>query len=129
MCVTIVDIMFTDWLLSRMSEKHLSQAELARRSGLTKQAIGNYVAGRTPDEYAIRKLAYGLKLPPEEVFRAAGLLPPNPEANEYDEEGSFLLRTLNPRYKKRAINQLKLLHQEQEDEGRDGTLNPAVEPR
>lgn len=131
MCVTIVDIMFADWLLSEMSKDDLSQAELARRSGLTKQAIGNYIAGRIPDERALRKIARGLKLPPEEVFRVAGLLPPIPASDTISNRAAHLLHSLKSEAsKQRAIDYLELLIQQEEREnGRDNAQDPATEPR
>jgi transcriptional regulator with XRE-family HTH domain len=68
--------MFNDWMIFRLKELDWSQADLARASGLTRTAISNYINGRTPDEAALRKIAKAFKLPPETVFRAAGILPP-----------------------------------------------------
>lgn len=69
--------MFNDWLLSQLQKHNWSQADLARASGLTRAAISRYMgdSSRIPDEAALRKLAHGLKLPPETVFRAAGTPP------------------------------------------------------
>lgn len=125
--------MFTDWLLSQMHEKNLNQAELARRSGLTKQAITNYVGGRTPDEQALRKIAQGLRLPIEEVFRAAGLLPQNKNANADDERANHLIQSLKkPASKQRAIDYLQLLIEQEEREERENAAkknHPATQPR
>lgn len=71
--------MFNDWMLERLKEQNWNQADLARASGLTRTAVSNYINGRIPDEAALRKLAKGFKLPPETVFRAAGILPPESE--------------------------------------------------
>ena len=67
--------MFNDWLLERLKENGWSQADLARRSGLTRGAISNYVNGRVPDEISLRKIAKAFNMPPENVFRIAGVLP------------------------------------------------------
>ncbi len=67
---------FDNWLIKQLKERDWSQAELARRSSLTRATISNYVNGRTPDKVALRKIARALKLPPELVFEKAGLLPP-----------------------------------------------------
>lgn len=68
--------MFNDWLLSQLKERNWTQADLARKSGLTTASISNYVNGRTPDDAALTKLAKAFKLPAETVYRAAGVLPP-----------------------------------------------------
>lgn len=70
---------FNEWLLSQMADKDWSQADLARETNLTRATISNYVAGRTPDKNALRKLARAFKLAPELIFEKAGLLPPKPE--------------------------------------------------
>lgn len=67
--------MFNDWLLERLKENGWSQADLARHSGLTRGAISNYVNGRVPDEVALRKIAKAFNIPPENIFRVAGVLP------------------------------------------------------
>ncbi len=66
---------FNDWLVEQLKEKDWSQADLAKKSNLTRATISNYVNGRIPDKVALRKLARALKLPPETVFEKAGLLP------------------------------------------------------
>lgn len=73
---TIVDMKFNDWILSQLKDRGWSQADLARSSGLTRGGVSNYINGRIPDEKALRKIAKAFKLPPEAVFRAAGVLPP-----------------------------------------------------
>jgi len=68
---------FSEWLLGQMKEREWSQSELARSSGLTRSTISYYLSpkSKSPDEAALRKIARAFKLPPEAVFRAAGLLP------------------------------------------------------
>jgi transcriptional regulator with XRE-family HTH domain len=75
---------FADWLLKQMMEKGWSQSELARMSGLTRSTISYYLSpkSKSPDETALRKISKALKLPPETVFRAAGLLPPQSPETE-----------------------------------------------
>lgn len=59
---------FTDWLLAEMKKRGWSQAELARRSGLTRAAINNYVSGHRPNGAAIDKLAKAFQVPPSVLF-------------------------------------------------------------
>lgn len=75
---------FADWLLKQMIEKGWSQSELARSSGLTRSTISYYLSpkSKSPDETALRKISKALKLPPETIFRAAGLLPPQSPETE-----------------------------------------------
>jgi transcriptional regulator with XRE-family HTH domain len=86
---------FADWLNGRMRIKNWSQSELARISGLTRQAINNYLSAKVnkPDEDALKALAHAFDLPPEEIFRAAGILPPNHEKPPGLEEWVYLYMT------------------------------------
>lgn len=77
---------FSDWLLEQLRERKWSQAQLARASGLTPQAISNYINRNVqkPDEDALAALARGLKLPVQTVYRAAGMYLPS--QSNFDEE-------------------------------------------
>lgn len=68
---------FSGWLLSELEKRSWSQSDLARATGLTRQAISYYVGSRSkrPDDDAVRSIARALKLPAEDVFRALGVLP------------------------------------------------------
>ncbi len=79
---------FVNWLKSRMRERNLSQAGLARASGLNKQSIHYYLtqSAKPPRAHALAKIAYALKLPVEEVYRAAGIPLQPPDISEIIEE-------------------------------------------
>jgi len=80
-----------------MDKRGLNQSELARISNLSRQVISDYVTRKKlkPDKEALLKLAYGLKLPPETLFRAAGILPARPEINERTMEMNELYEQLS----------------------------------
>ncbi len=79
---------FVNWLIAQMQERNWSQADLARESGINKQSIHYYLteSAKPPHAHALAKIAYALKLPAEEVYRAAGFLPSPPDINETIEE-------------------------------------------
>lgn len=65
---------FTKWLADQMGE--MSQAELARQSGLSQGLISQILSGqRKPGVEACAGVARAFHLPPEDVMRRAGLLP------------------------------------------------------
>lgn len=67
---------FTNWLTYELKLRGWDQAELARRSGVTTAQISRIITGeRKTGPEVSRKIARALHLPPEEVFRQAGLLP------------------------------------------------------
>jgi transcriptional regulator with XRE-family HTH domain len=53
---------FSDWLLNELKSRDMSQSDLARIAGLGRGTISNIMNGT-------------LRLPPETVFRAAGIFP------------------------------------------------------
>ena len=88
-----MDVGFSGWLIAKMKEKDWSQSELARESGLTRQAISYYLSDKSkqPDEFALQKIAKAFDIPIEKVYREAGLLPP---AIHIDEEMEQILHEI-----------------------------------
>ena len=79
----LMDRLFGEWLNDEIMRRGWSQAELARRSGISRQAISNYITGRilTPDDQALRSIARGLGYSAEEMYRIAGILPQEQKPN------------------------------------------------
>ena len=77
---------FSEWLTTVLFQKGISQSELARQAGVTRGAINGVLTGaRGPGVDLCNGIARALKIPPEEVLRAAGLLPPEPKKdNRFD---------------------------------------------
>jgi transcriptional regulator with XRE-family HTH domain len=66
---------FATWLETKLKEQGISQAELARRAGVTRGAINGILTGaRGPGVELSKGIAKALKIPAEQVMRAAGLL-------------------------------------------------------
>jgi transcriptional regulator with XRE-family HTH domain len=88
---------FGDWLTKKMEEREWSQADLARASGLTRQAIGYYLGPKSkrPDEEALKLIAKAFKVPIEQAYRAAGILPPEKKRKETIEEIEHALDDLS----------------------------------
>jgi transcriptional regulator with XRE-family HTH domain len=115
---------FNDWLLNQLRERSWSQADLARASGLTRGGVSNYINGRTPDEAALRKIAKALKLSPEAVFRAAGVLPPTIN-DPWAEQMNHKIGQLSGTRREMAERLLDTLLDEQERETRQTGVKPA----
>lgn len=74
---------FSDWLVLTLEEKDWSQADLARQAEVSPAAISDIISGRrNVGKNTAKAIAKALKLPPEQVFRAAGILPPDKKINE-----------------------------------------------
>ena len=108
----IVDKTFADWLNEALKKQGMTQAELARRSGLTRQAISSYLSGKreTPEPEALISLARALKVAPDTLYRAAGLLPPIDPSEADLEDFREILKNLSPeeREELKAIGWLKI---------------------
>jgi transcriptional regulator with XRE-family HTH domain len=68
---------FSYWLMQQLSEKNITQSQLARETGLTRQAISYFIKGegKRPEDESLRLIAKALKVSIDEIYRGAGILP------------------------------------------------------
>jgi transcriptional regulator with XRE-family HTH domain len=86
-----------EWLGSEMERRGWRPVDLAREAGLSTGTLSNVLRGsRRPGLHFCRKVAEALVLPPEQVLRHAGLLPPTPESTPSLREVDHLLSQLTP---------------------------------
>jgi transcriptional regulator with XRE-family HTH domain len=65
------------WLNRELESRGWTQSDLARFSGVHRAVISKIILGGTkPTPETMEAIARALKIPPEQVFRVAGLLPP-----------------------------------------------------
>jgi transcriptional regulator with XRE-family HTH domain len=75
-----VDIDIAQWLVKETDKRGWSFRELGRRAGLTSATISRVITGASRSGWEFcRKIAIALNVPPENVFRLADLLPPEPK--------------------------------------------------
>jgi transcriptional regulator with XRE-family HTH domain len=79
---------FADWLAEQLGKQGWSQSELARRSGVTPAGVSQVLSGKAdPGPDFCNGIARALGIPPERVFRQAGLLPelhqPDPDLEDF----------------------------------------------
>lgn len=79
---------FSDWLFQELKVREMSQSELARATGLTRQAISYYLSEKSkrPDDDALKEIARVFKIPIEQIYRAANILPPIQSPDETAEQ-------------------------------------------
>ena len=76
---------------SRMVELGINQSELAQKSKLSASQISRILKlESTPSQDAIVSMARALRLPAEDLFRAAGLLPPDPDFDKVPTLGQWI---------------------------------------
>lgn len=103
-----------------MTIKGWSQSDLARASGLNRQVISSYINLRrtNPEPDALVAIAHALNIPPEEVFRIAGILPAEKPDDEIIYKIKHLYHTLkDDDSRQRALDYMQYLS-EQEDRAR-----------
>lgn len=118
--------MFSHWLQEQISKLGISQSEFARRAGISRQAISNYINGQrmNPDGETLDAIARALKLPPETVFRAAGLLPSKPEDEVQFDDWKYVLEQLSERDRNILRDLAEKMVKENEKERGLKSLNP-----
>ncbi len=119
---------FGEWLREQMDLRDLSQADVARRADLSRQAISDYVNGNrtNPDSDALNGIARALKLPPEEVHRAAGKLPPKRDfASILDERLKHYLEQLPPERQEYWVEMIEMDVERQERKAKSNDAGEA----
>lgn len=97
MLAMVDKLKFPQWLENSLKEKEMSQSELARQAGVTRAAINGILSGaRGPGTDLCLGIARAFNLPPETVYRKAGLLPPVPKEIEKKNELSYIVSQLSP---------------------------------
>ena len=92
-----------------LEKKGWKQSDLARSAHISTGTISDVVSGRRRvGKDMATSIATALKLPPEQVFRAAGILPPETD-DPWVDEMSYKLSRLSPglrRVAERFINSM-----------------------
>lgn len=70
---------FITWINTELDQRGWSRSEAARRGGFSSSTLDKVVGGFSkPGPVLCRGLARAFGLPPDEVFRLAGILPGSP---------------------------------------------------
>ena len=111
---------FPDWLLSELRQREMSQSELARLAKIGTGTISNIMSGnRKVGQDTLRAIAHALKLPPETIFRAAGLLPSITPENELINQITHLTSDLPEREQQDILEFVKMRHRLAEERGKN----------
>lgn len=87
---------FANWLQDKLNRQGWDQAELADRSGLSSAQVSRIISEiRSPGPDACTAIARAFGLPPEIVFRKAGLLPPAPQETTTTRELVYMFLQLD----------------------------------
>jgi transcriptional regulator with XRE-family HTH domain len=77
------EMTFTDWLSEELKERRWQQKDLAEAAGVSDSTITLVLKGeRRPGPDLCNGIARAFRLPPEMIFRKAGILPALPEEDD-----------------------------------------------
>lgn len=102
---------FVEFLLRELQVRDWTQADLARKAGLSRMAVSAVIAGkRDPGPDLCNAIAGALELPPETVFREAGLLRdlPTPRA-KFEEIVIYRLSLLDDDQLENVLRYIKFI--------------------
>lgn len=101
---------FSEWLDRQLISRNWSRADLSRKANISQATLSLIYSGqRSPGNDVCEAIAHALDLPPVEVFRAAGLLPPSPELTPTIERAIYYLSQLHPEDQERVMLYLEVL--------------------
>lgn len=110
---------FPRWLQRELNKRGWDQAELARRGDITAAHISRIVSGlRQPGPDFCKGVARALRVPPERVFRLAGLLPPRIIGAQNEEQKHELLDyfdALDPDTRHTIVTLTRALYEQRAD--------------
>jgi transcriptional regulator with XRE-family HTH domain len=110
---------FGTWLAEQLQKRDWSMSELARRCGVSHATISRLISGnQNPSPELCREIARALVVPPENVFRKAGLLPPEPDPNNSQlNEALHLFQQLPKEEREFILIQMRALVGAKDDSG------------
>jgi transcriptional regulator with XRE-family HTH domain len=98
---------FSTWLLQLMKERGWNQAELARKSGLSRSIISDVLAEKVSPgfEFCIG-IGAAFHIPAEQVMRIARLLVPAPPKTEQSEQLFYMFNQLNDKDRQTILDMM-----------------------
>lgn len=110
-----------------MRARNMSPADLARATNKDQGIISRLLRGeRQPRPETLADIARALKLSVDEVYRAAGLLPPRPDSNIDVERAEHLVRSFKTdQYRQIALATLETLLEQEERAAVNAVPRPA----
>ena len=118
---------FPEWLLGEIEKRGWTQAELARRAEVTPAQISRVLSqAQQPGPDTCTGIARALRISPEEVFRRAGLLPPQPEETPTSRELLYMFMQLDDQDQERILSITRTFLEEKKERVIIGGEEPAA---
>jgi transcriptional regulator with XRE-family HTH domain len=95
---------FVDWLNTQLAQRDWTNSKLAQKSGMAPSTISMVISRQAnPGWDFCKAVASAFGIPPEHVFRRAGLLSPKPESDEEVEELLYYYEQLSPQEQRHLL--------------------------
>ena len=126
--LSIMSMDFADWLTEEVEKRGWSFRELARRAGLSSGAISQITTQRSfPGPEFCTGVARAFRIPPEEVFRRAGLLPPLPETEKKKQSVWLRFTRLTPEQQDLILTTMEAWVRENRQDQPQAKTSPGLE--
>lgn len=100
---------FPKWLQKQMDDRGWGQADLANRAGINRQVIWGWLNRRKkPNEDILKKIAKAFNISIEEIYQAAGMLPPEAEPDLLTKAIMYFVHDLDNEEKNEVLEYVKL---------------------
>jgi transcriptional regulator with XRE-family HTH domain len=117
--VSYLSMKFSDWIVERLNERGWSRSEAAKRGGISPSMFDKVInETSSPGITFCKGIALAFDIPPEEVLRQAGLLPPQPETDPVLDELNYKLASLPIELREEALEYLNYLIEKQDRKAR-----------
>jgi len=119
---------FGDWLKQELKIRDMIQADLVKKTGLTRGAISHLVTGRNqPTLETCQKIARAFNLPDESVLIIAGIMVSKTKTSPQLEEINMILSQLPPEEREDILEYARLRARINERRGNYAADSPLAE--
>lgn len=109
---------FRDWLLNELDKRDWSQSDLAKAAGISRGTLSNILSSsRGVGEKSLISIGRALRIPPEVVFQAAGILPKQPDKNALIQKIEYILQDLSETDQQDVLEYARLRRRISEERG------------
>ena len=98
---------FQNWLQEELKERNMTPNRLAKKAGISHSVFSRVREGRLPKWKTCQKIAAALDVDPAKVFRAASLLTPISELEEFENDVQYIYNRVSPEKKRLIIHILE----------------------
>jgi len=105
---------FGNWLKLEREKRDLTQADLARLASVNRAVINKIETGTNPTPETLRSIGKGLKIPLENIFRAAGILPEVSKSSSQKDDLLYLYDQLKKEGQEDLVTYARFLLEKQE---------------